>query len=101
FRHRQIGKSGIEVPAIPASRPDFGGFNQIAPVVRASTGAVEELIDALLCGFGVLRHVSLPILRRGAGSSDRAPRPIHSIDPSQGSGLSQSKLTRERSMPPF
>ena len=50
----EIGQRDIVVCAVSTSSPRLGCLYQITPVVRSSTGPGKELIDALLCGLGVL-----------------------------------------------
>jgi hypothetical protein len=60
FRHREIRQGRVVFRAIAASGPCLCHFDQITPVVCATSGAGKELIDALLCGLGVLGHAALP-----------------------------------------
>ncbi len=64
FRHREISQRRIVFRAVPALGPCLCGVDQITPVVGSPSGPAKELIDARPCGFGVLGHVSLPILAR-------------------------------------
>ncbi len=79
FRHGEVGQRGVVVCAVFAAGPGLGCLYQIAPVIRPSAGPIEELIDALLCGFGVTRHGSLPILTRVASHAivSLALLPLH------------------------
>src|SRR5258708_2071980 len=85
FRHGKIGQRDIVIRAVAASGPRLGCLNQITPVVRSSPWPDEELIDALLCGLAVLRHVSLPIRTKMTSRRIVPARPGQSLDPSQGS----------------
>ena len=88
--HGEIGQRRVVFCAVSTVGPRLCGIHEFAPVVCPSPGAGKKLIDALLCGLGVLGHVSLPV--PAMAMPDRDPPPGRSFDPSQRSCILDARL---------
>ncbi|WP_265575882.1 hypothetical protein [Bradyrhizobium sp. WBAH23] len=58
---RELGQRRIVGRAIAGPRPGLRCFHEIAPIIGPGSGPGKKSIDTLLCGVGILGHVSLTV----------------------------------------